>query len=155
MPRYDGPYNIIATDETHSTATLDLPNNPLMFPVFHTSEVKPFTENNDQLFPERALQPPDPVLINGQHKFFIDRIVDQQRRGRGLQYQVRWKGEGPEGDKWLPARELEDCEALDEWQNRQQALASTIGPRSCSLPVHTPSPLPPVAFPTGVLTHLC
>ena len=52
MPCYDGPYQVIATDETHSTVTIDLPNNPLMFPVFHTSELKQFTENNDSLFPK-------------------------------------------------------------------------------------------------------
>lgn len=51
MPHYNGPYHVIATDEAHSTVTLDLPNNPLMFPVFHISEVKPFKENDNLLFP--------------------------------------------------------------------------------------------------------
>ena len=84
---------------------------------------------------------------------FIDKIVDQQHRGHGTQYWVRWQGEGPEGNKWLPARELEDCAALDEWQHCQRTLASTSQPRSRSLTLHTPSPLLLVAFPTGVLMH--
>ena len=51
MPRYDGLYRIMATDEHHSTVMLDLPEKPHIFPVFHTSEVQPFTENDAQLFP--------------------------------------------------------------------------------------------------------
>ena len=152
MPRFDRPYHIVATDKKHSTITLDLPDNPQMFPVFHTSEIKPFKDNDNELFPNRALHPPDPITINGREEFFIDKIVDQRRRGRGLQYRVRWQGEGPEGDKWFPARELEDCEALDKWQNHQGVIMATMH-RSRSFHIHTPSPLPPVAFPTGVLTH--
>lgn len=60
MPRFDGPYRVTATDESHSTVTLDMPRNPNIFPVFHTSEVLPFKENDDTLFPERALHPPNP-----------------------------------------------------------------------------------------------
>ena len=71
MPHYDGPYNIISTDEAHSTVTLDLPQNPLRFPVFHTSEVKQFKENDDHLFPEIVLHPPKPALIDGHPEFFI------------------------------------------------------------------------------------
>lgn len=57
MPRFDGPFTIKNTDEKHSTVTLDLPNLPNIFPVFHTSEIKPFIENDDSLFPSRALVP--------------------------------------------------------------------------------------------------
>ncbi|KAF8269462.1 hypothetical protein EI94DRAFT_1574204, partial [Lactarius quietus] len=33
-----------------------------------------------------------------------------------------WRGEGPEGDKWLPASNLEECEALDRWQTWKEEL---------------------------------
>lgn len=49
-------------------------------------------------------------------EWFVDRIVDQRQHGKGYQYLVRWRGEGPEGDLWLPRRELKDCEALDLWE---------------------------------------
>ena len=57
--------------------TLDLANLPNIFPVFHSSEVKPFTENNNVLFPSHALIPPQPVTINAQQEFFIDKIIDE------------------------------------------------------------------------------
>jgi hypothetical protein len=62
MPHFDGPYKIISTDEKHSTVTLDLPEHSALFPVFHTSEIKLFKENNDTLFPSRALHPPKPCI---------------------------------------------------------------------------------------------
>lgn len=43
MPRYDGPFHIKHTDKKHFTVTLDLPNLPNVFPVFHASEVCSFT----------------------------------------------------------------------------------------------------------------
>ena len=62
MPRFDSPYRITATDKKHSTVTLDLPGHSSHFPVFHMSEVKPFWENNNVLFPTHTLHPPDPSL---------------------------------------------------------------------------------------------
>ena len=119
MPRFDGPFVIKNTDEKHSTVTLDLPNLPNIFPVFHTSEIKPFTENDNSLFPSRALVPPDPVTLDGHQEFFVDKIVDERKRGKKTFYKVRWQGEGPEGDIWLPAEEISECEALDRWISRR------------------------------------
>ena len=121
MPRFDSPFTIKSTDERHSTVTLDLPNLPHIFPVFqvHTSEVRPFAENDNDLFPSRALIPREPITIDGQQEFFIDKIVDKRKRRNKILYRVHWQGEGPEGDKWLPAEELADCKALDFWASHK------------------------------------
>jgi hypothetical protein len=116
MPCYDGPYRILNTDKAHSTVTLDMPHKPNLFPIFHTSEIHPFQEKDDALFPQRALQPPAPVIINEQQEFFIEKIVDERRQGKRRQYLVRWRGKGPKGDEWLPASEVKDCKALDFWE---------------------------------------
>jgi hypothetical protein len=126
MSHYDEPYKITATDEKHLTVTLFLPHNPQAFPVFHTSEIQPFHENDNDLFPGCALNPPVPVTINGEQEFFIEKIIDRCRRHNKTQYKVHWQGEGPEGNIWLPASELEDCEALDTWKAQRPKL-----PRVC------------------------
>jgi hypothetical protein len=115
MPRFDGPYKILSTNEKHSTVTLDLPNAPHTFPIFHASELMPFKENDNTQFPTHAKKPPESVIINNEQEFFIDKIVDERCKNKTTQYLVRWQGEGLEGDKWLPANELEDCEVLDKW----------------------------------------
>ncbi len=59
MPCYDRPYWILAVDEAHSTVTIDKPENPHSFPVFHALEIHPFRENDNDLFPTCALKPPN------------------------------------------------------------------------------------------------
>jgi hypothetical protein len=116
VPRFDGPYNIIAVHKECSTVTLDMTAQPGVFPVFHTSEVEPYIENDPDLFPERQLPRPSPIVTDeGEEEWEINEIIDERRRGRGKQYLVRWKGHGTEDERWLPGRELAECEALDRW----------------------------------------
>jgi hypothetical protein len=124
MPRYDGPYPVTRVSEEHSTVTLDLPNKRT-FPTFHTCHVVPFQKNDAELFPSRELSNPGPVMLNDNEEFFVDRIIDERKCGRGKRYLVRWLGYGPEDDRWLPGRELEDCEALDIWLARSKSVDST------------------------------
>jgi len=42
LPRFDGPYPVIDTHPEASTVTLDLPNQPNVFPTFHIHLIKPF-----------------------------------------------------------------------------------------------------------------
>ena len=122
MPRYDGPYVITDTVPDISTVTIDLPNNPQMFPTFHTLQVLPFVENDPSLFPSHELSKPPPIIIDSEQEFFIERILDKRKCGRGVQYLVRWHGYGPEDDHWLPGHELDDCEALDTWLARKDSV---------------------------------
>ena len=127
MPRFDGPYEILKINPTHSTVTLNLPRSPDVFPVFHTSEVMPFIENNSTLFPSRTMHTPEPINVNDQLEHYIEKIIDERKsRGRGdTRYLVRWVGQGPEHDLWLPRKEIEDCEALDIWLKSNTPNSST------------------------------
>jgi len=116
FPRYDGPYTIIDHFPQFSTYTLELPNSPNVFPTFHASELKPHVSNDASLFPSREHARPGPVVTaEGIEEFAVEHIIDERRRGRGMQYLVRWVGYGPEEDRWLPRRELDECKALDDW----------------------------------------
>lgn len=42
-------------------------------------------------------------------------IIGERKRGRDYQYLVRWDGEGPENNLWLPRSELKDCEVFNKW----------------------------------------
>ena len=115
MPRFDGPYTITRAFPIRSVYTIDMPNCPDLYSSFHTSLLKPFNANDPLLFPLWIQSQPKTVVTNNGEEWFIDRIVDERKRGRGYQYLVRWVGEGPEKELWLPRSELEDCEALDVW----------------------------------------
>ena len=116
MPRWDGPYEVIGVHAETSNYTLDVPNAPGIFPTFHASELKPHVKNDGELYPHREDAQPGPVLTgDGMEEYAVESIIDSRKRGRGWQYLVRWVGYGPEHDRWLPRRELEECEALDLW----------------------------------------
>ena len=116
MPRFDGPFLIIATNESKSTVTLDLPSTSKCHPVFHTSEVLPYKENDPLLFPSRQFSKPAPITDeNGNEEFLIRDIIDERRSGRSFKYLVHWIGYGEEENHWVPRKLLEDTEALDIW----------------------------------------
>ncbi|RDB19147.1 hypothetical protein Hypma_014227 [Hypsizygus marmoreus] len=119
MPRFDGPYKVITSHPETSSYTLDLPPHSKIFPTFHASLLQPFHHNDDDLFPSRALAMPGLVVTpDGEEEFYVNKIIDVRRRGRGKQYLVRWLGYGPEHDLWRPGSEMADTVALDDWEKQ-------------------------------------
>jgi hypothetical protein len=120
MCRFDGPYTVTATHPECSTYTLSLPNQPNVFPVFHSSELEPYIENDNNLFPSRKLAEPGPIVNDyGDEEWYIDEIIDERARRRGMQYLVTFMGYGPEHNRWLPGREVAEAEVLDWWLARK------------------------------------
>ena len=118
IPRFDGPYNVVNSMPEFSVYTLDLLNSPNVFPTFHASQLKCFTENDASLFLSHEHARPGPVMTpEGLEEYAIKRILDERCRGRGYQYLVQWVGHGPEEDCWLPQHKLKECEALNIWIN--------------------------------------
>jgi hypothetical protein len=116
MPRFDGPYPVADVNPEALTVTLDLPAISNIYPTFHMVEVKPYNENDQSLFPSQELARPGSIITeDGMQEYFVEKIIDARKRGRGMQYLVRWLGYGPEEDQWLPGSELVDNTALDDW----------------------------------------
>jgi hypothetical protein len=113
LPRFDGPYQVTGVHKEASTVTIDIPSQPNAFPTYHTSQVKPFTENDKEKYPSRTLQEPGPIIVDGVEEFKVEKIVTHRKIGRGHQYRVKFAGWGPEKERWIAGRELEDNEALD------------------------------------------
>jgi chromodomain-containing protein len=121
MPRYDGPYNIIEAYPNSSVYKLDLPQNSKIHPTFHVSQLRPYSSNDDSLFPGRKLSKPGPIVTEDRHtEYFIDSILDEHHRGNGKQYLVRWKGYGPEADLWISKSDLINIEALESWSKSME-----------------------------------
>ncbi|PPQ76896.1 hypothetical protein CVT24_008781 [Panaeolus cyanescens] len=112
FPIFDGPYKVTNVNSHSSTVTLDLPFSNI-FPTFHTDRVKKFVLNDDNLYPHRANIIPEPVEVDGQMEFFVDKIIDHRRSRRGVKYLVKWAGFGEDHNEWMDAKDLEDNEAVD------------------------------------------
>ena len=77
LPRFDGPYAVVDTHPEASTVTLDLLNQPNIFPTFHINLVKPYLPNDDEKFPHRMIR------ITNSSEFFVESILDHKPWGRG------------------------------------------------------------------------
>jgi hypothetical protein len=57
-------------------------------------------------------------------EYLVDRILDVRYSRDGIPtYKVRWAGCGPEQDSWEPKGHVEDCEALQKFEDSQPAAA--------------------------------
>jgi len=116
MPHFNGPYTITKAFPQSSIYTLHLPALSHAFPSFHASLLKKYNKNDLELFLNRELSKPGPIVTpDGQDKYFIKKILDERKCGRGHQYLVHWLDYGPESDLWLPCLELLKTEALETW----------------------------------------
>jgi hypothetical protein len=116
MPRFDGPYTIVSVSPESSTYTLDLPDHTNVYPTFHVSELKRHVPNNTELYPSQEQQRPGPIITNtGAEEWEIEKILDRRTCRHGHQYLVCWHRYGPEADVWVPGKELEDTNVLQEY----------------------------------------
>ena len=110
--RHLGPF-VVQGKVGSSSYRLQLPDTSTHHAVFNQDLLQPFKPGT---FPNQiAFPPPPPDIVDGEEEWEVDSILDSRFSWRQLQYLVRWKGWGQEGDEWLPGREVEKLEALDRW----------------------------------------
>ncbi len=59
----------------------------------------------------------EPILVDNNNKYEIEKILGVRSRGRGQQYSVKWVGYAR--PTWEPAFALKDTAALDAYEARQ------------------------------------
>ena len=76
--------------------------------MFNIDRLSPWQGNdvNGKLPP-----PPEPVEIEGEEEYEVEKILDSRVKGKGLQYLVQWKGYDKGEISWQPARNLEHAKA--------------------------------------------
>jgi hypothetical protein len=121
-----GPYTIVKEAHPGSESyVLDLPKSWNVYPVFHTSLLTPYRENN---IDGRDQVHPPPVIIDGDEEYEIEQIVASRRRYGKIQYLVKWKG--------YPIDEKNDWFNEDGLAHAQELLDDFL---------HSPAAIPPPA----------
>ena len=119
LPKYIGPYKIIASKPETSRYTLELPlelKKRRIVPTFHESRLKPFYRNDDKAFPKREAQIFYDFGDAEDNEWLVDAILTHRWVDTELELLVQWNL----GDTtWEPYKECKDLEALDKYLDLQ------------------------------------
>jgi hypothetical protein len=108
-----GPYEISEVISPWAYR-LNLPKNLHIHPVKPISRVSKVSE--DPL--PRQLEPaPQPVIVDGEEEFQVERIEYSRLLRRQLQYLVKWKGYNE--TSWEPAANVDGIKAIDKFHTQQ------------------------------------
>ena len=129
LPRYIGPFKVIARIG-QVAYKLDLPQSMArVHPVFHISLLEPYRKAAN-------FKPlPLPIEVEGELEYEVEAILDKRVVGprKSAQYLVKWKGYGDEHNSWEPVRNLTHCrEALmryERYQSSAQGSQPAVGQR--------------------------
>ncbi|GAA6021407.1 hypothetical protein JCM10207_004723 [Rhodosporidiobolus poonsookiae] len=110
IPKFVGPFPIIAVNPDKSTVDIDFPAHLRVHPRIHTSKLRPHHPNDDERFPSRSLASPPPPIpaANGADEWLVEKLVaDRVVRGK-REFKVRYLGYSAAADEWRPEAELRD-----------------------------------------------
>ena len=83
-------------------------------PLFHISLLRSYIAGGD------GKPIPEPVEVDDEPEYEVEKLVAHRRRARGLQFLVRWAGYDPSEDSWVDEADLAnapDILALYKSQN--------------------------------------
>ena len=111
LPKWIGPFKVLEkVGESNLAYKLELPSTLKIHPVFHVSLLKEYLSDG-------RVQPPSPLIIEGEAYFMIERILDHRvsKRGRQtrLEYLIKWLDYGSEHNSWEPSSSIEESEGGD------------------------------------------
>ncbi len=115
-----GPFEI--TEKISAPAyRIQLPAHWRIHDVFHVSHLVPY--RTDTILGRQA-EPPEPVEIDGETEYKIERIVKERVSSNGRRdYLVKWLGYGEVDNRWVPEYDLEHAQdVLAEFRARQPTL---------------------------------
>jgi predicted aspartyl protease/transposase InsO family protein len=126
-PKFAGPYEVIAK-VSPVAYKLQLPEGTNAHPVFHSSLLRVYHPDSTG---ERTHPVPEPVRVDGQVEFAVEKIIQERRRYGKLEYLVHWKGYPAHDATWEPIENVDGSEALlDFRESRSGRSVANTSPNS-------------------------
>ena len=117
-PKREGPFPIqkVLGPVTYQ---LQLPKQWKIHNVFHTCLLSPYKETEEHR-PNHTDPPLD--LINRENEYKVEAILAHRKRGRQMQYLVKWRGYDPSNNTWEPEKNLSNADEILSQYKRQRNL---------------------------------
>ena len=129
--QYVGPFKV--TERVGRLAyRLEVPDDWKVHPVFTIAQLEPAPAPSDDPYNRPRPTHPQAVSADGQ-EYDVERLLNKRivRKGRGLatEYLLRWKGYGPEFDRWYNIKDLQDAlELVEEYEAEAQRIGRSLEP---------------------------
>ena len=105
-----GPFTISKRIGYHAYKLKLPPHMKGIHPVFHKNLLRPFKENQ---IPQRKITHPEPIeILPDSERYEVESILNSRKRGRGIQYLVKWKNFEPIYNTWEPSRNIDQATEL-------------------------------------------
>ncbi|CAJ0965877.1 unnamed protein product [Ranitomeya imitator] len=138
-PRFIGPYKISEIINPVSLR-LALPASFAIHNVFHRSLLRRYVV---PVVP--SVDPPAPVLVEGELEYEVEKILDSRFSRWRLQYLVKWKGYGQEDNSWVVASDVHAADFVRAFHLAHPDRPGGSGEGSVTPPVvNSALGLPPV-----------
>src|SRR5882724_1912113 len=86
-------------------------------PVFNELLLSPY---HPPVYPSQAIpEAPGPIIQEGHPEYNVEEVLAARKRGKGIQYLVKWEDYGDEENTWEPRRNLENArEAIEDFYQK-------------------------------------
>lgn len=93
---------------------LELPESlQCLHPVFPVVKLSPAPP--DPYPGRRQPRPPEPILVDGEEHFTVEKILDSRIRYRRTEYLVKWEGYNDTHNQWVPYFNIQADKRIKEF----------------------------------------
>ncbi|CAJ0954135.1 unnamed protein product [Ranitomeya imitator] len=126
-PRFIGPYRISEVLNPVSFR-LTLPDSFSIHNVLHRSLLRRYVA---PMVP--SVDPPAPILVEGELEYIVEKILDSRVSRRKLQYLVKWKGYAQEDNSWVFASDVHAPDLVRAFHVAHPGRPGGSGPGSVAI----------------------
>jgi Chromo (CHRromatin Organisation MOdifier) domain len=100
--------------------------------VFHASLLLPYKEMEEH---GPNFEEPPPDLINGEHKYKVEQVLDVRLHGqwKKCQYLIRWKGYSEAHNSWEPEDNVHAPDRLADFTQNHLKKAHDVGIKAAAI----------------------
>jgi len=126
VAKYAGPHKIVA-HPTANTYELELPPElSRIHPVFNSSLLKPFKEDNVRFVQRPQITRPPATIDEGEEKFTVEAIQAFRVR-RGIpEYLVKWLGYPDSESSWRPVNQVDAYHPVEQFLLRNPSVRPLV-----------------------------